>query len=137
MVQRHQKFIGAIALITALGCGRGLEKVETIKGPKGDTGAPGTPGQNGANGDKGEKGDRGDRGEQGIPAPQPTYQPQPIPVPPIPVPPVIIYPPYPYPPDQCSGCIWVCACINGAWQTISINVHDRHRYNIKNDGACY
>jgi hypothetical protein len=136
MVSRYTKIVGAIAFLAALGCGRGLEKVETIKGPKGDTGAPGQNGGNGANGEKGEKGDRGDKGEQG-PVVVQTPQPQPIPVPPIPVPPVIIYPPYPQYPDQCSGCIVVCACLNGAWQTITINVHERYKYNIKNDGACY
>lgn len=132
-------------------CGEGKEKVETVKGPKGEKGDIGQQGSKGESGSKGEKGDRGDRGDKGErgdigqrgePAPQPLPQPQPtmvpIPVPPIPQPPVIIYPPYPSDPgNYCSGCIIVCACIEHRWQSIIINVHDRYRYNIKNDGVCY
>lgn len=146
--------VGAVGYLISA-CGDGKEKVETVKGPKGDKGdigqqgQKGESGQNGQNGQQGQKGDKGDRGEQGIPAPQPTYQPQPqpipvppipqpIPVPPIPQPPVIIYPPYPSDPgNYCSGCIIVCACLNCSWKSIIINVHDRYRYNIKNDGVCY
>lgn len=139
-------FIVAIASML-FSCGDGKEKVETVRGPKGekgdkgDTGQNGQMGQNGQQGQKGDKGDRGDKGEQGpivVQTPQPQPQPIPIPVPPIPQPPVIIYPPYPSDPgNYCSGCIIVCACLNGSWQSIIINVHDRYRYNIKNDGVCY
>lgn len=144
-----KKCIIVAAFSMLFSCGDGKEKVETVRGPKGEkgdigqqgakgeTGQSGQNGQNGQKGDRGDigqKGDRGDTGQQGTPAPLPL----PIPVPPIPQPPVIVYPPYPSDPgNYCSGCIIVCACLNGSWQSIIINVHDRYRYNIKNDGVCF
>jgi hypothetical protein len=134
----------SLIILFSMSCGTGKERVDTIKGPKGDKGDTGQSGQIGQQGPKGDRGDRGDKGERGdqgpvvvqTPQPQPTIVP--IPVPPIPQPPVIIYPPYPSDPgNYCSGCIIVCACLNGSWQSIIINVHERYRYNIKNDGACY
>jgi hypothetical protein len=125
------------SILMLFSCGNGKEKVETVKGPKGDKGDKGDTGQSGQNGQQGAKGDKGDAGQVVVqtPQPQPTYQPQPQPGG---QPPVIIYPPYPSDPgNYCSGCIIVCACIDRKWQSIIINVHDRYRYNIKNDGVCY
>jgi hypothetical protein len=143
MVQQHTKTLGAIALIAALGCGRGLDKVETIKGPKGDTGTPGTPGAPGTNGQPGAKGDRGEDGKTvPAPAPVPTVYPSPIVnLPPtMPYPPVIVvYPPYPQcPSQQCpEGYIIICACIENSWKTVSVDMHDTFKYSIKNYGPCY
>lgn len=148
MVSKYSKTIGTIALIAAIGCGRGLDKVETIKGPKGDRGdqgpqgQTGMPGQPGTNGQKGDKGDRGDKGDQAEPQPIPTAYPSPIVnLPPtIPYPPVIVvYPPWPTCPDvQCpSGYVVICACISNRWQTVSVSQQDTWKYQIKNYGPCY
>lgn len=142
MVQRYTKTVGTIALFFALSCGRGLEKVETIKGPKGETGAPGPQGQAGMPGQAGTNGEKGPKGDDGKPAPIPTAYPSPIVnLPPtMPYPPVIvIYPPWPHcPSQQCpDGYVIICACIQNRWQTVSVNVHDTYQYQIKNYGPCY
>jgi len=148
MVQRHTAIIGSIVLLTALGCGKGVEKVETIKGPKGDKGdqgqqgMPGQPGTNGEPGVKGEPGAKGDKGDKGDPQPMPTVSPSPVvnmpptmPYPPI----IVVYPPWPTCPDvQCpSGYVVVCACILNRWNTVAINAQDAWKYQIKNYGPCY
>lgn len=117
-----------------MACGK-TEKVEGIKGPQGDKGQQG---------DKGERGDKGDRGEQGIPAPIPTNQPngngggngngnggnQ--------LPPIIII----NPGQDCNklncpaGTIMVCACIEGRYQTISLEQRDLYKVRIRNYGRC-
>jgi hypothetical protein len=145
MVQRYSKAVGAIVLLSALSCGKGVEKVETIKGPKGDKGEQGQqgqtgmPGQPGTNGEPGAKGDKGDKGD---PQPIPTAYPSPIVnLPPtFPYPPVIVvYPPWPNCPSvQCpDGYVIICACLQNRWQTVSVNVHDTYKYQIKNYGPCY
>lgn len=115
----------AIAISLLLSCGK-TEKVEGIKGPQGD---------------KGERGDKGDRGEQGLPAPIPT----PSPLAPDQgningnkLPPIIII----NPGQDCNklncpiGTIMVCACIDGRYQTISLEQRDLHKVRIRNYGRC-
>jgi len=121
-------------------CGK-TEKVEGVKGPQGDKGQTG------------DKGPQGDRGEQGAPGSSgngnyPNPYPSPTPTnngnsgtnlpPTSPYPPIIIV----LPTQQCNrticpqGTMLVCACIDGAWQTISIGQHDIGKVRIRNYGRC-
>lgn len=147
----------AAAITLNLSCGKSYDRVDTVKGPKGDQGPEGIPGAQGPKGDKGDTGPGGS--DNRTPTPQPTNYPQPTPtlypqpiptmtpipdinLPPLnPYPPIIIInnPPWPTCPQvpTCpSGFILVCACIEGGWKTVSVNVHDVGRLQIKHYGPC-
>lgn len=127
MVQTHKIYLASILLFA--GCGGGLDRVDTIKGPPGPPGPSGIDGRNGVDG-------------RDLPAPKPEPKQEPK----EPQEPkvdgrngtnsnsVIIY--------NGSNCtdvscaILVCACIDKAWRTIMISRDQTSRYRIKNYGRC-
>jgi hypothetical protein len=128
----------AIAASLMLSCGK-TEKVEGVKGPTGDKGQQGDKGQTG---DQGQQGQPGTNGNDRYPTPTPTYTPRPPDdrnLPPTnPYPPIIIV----LPSQECNrqicpqGTILVCACIESAWQTVSILPSDQPKFRIRNFGRC-
>lgn len=115
-------------------CGK-TEKVEGIKGPQGDKGQQG---------DRGETGPQGPQGQQGLPWPTPTITPTngqggngsgngSTQLPPI----IIINPGQDCNKLNCpAGTIMVCACIDGKYQTISLEQRDLYKVRIRNYGRC-
>lgn len=143
-----------LALSFALSCGK-TEKVEGIKGPEGNKGPTGDKGPNGDQGPQGQPGNQGNGNGNGqYPNPNPTYTPNPYPnpnpnpnpngggdrnLPPTnPYPPIIIV----LPTQECNrsicpqGTMLVCACIEAAWQTVSILPSDQAKFRIRNFGRC-
>lgn len=145
MVRKIIKTAIAIALVVSCGS---KDKVETIRGPEGERGKDGNDGRTVViTPEPAPIKTREPRPEPTYypapypvpyPVPQPTYVPAPPPVPPV----IIITQPWPdcrsgNDPRCRSGDTIVCACIDGLWKTIGVNVHYRDRLRIKHEGPCY
>ncbi len=115
-----------IIMAMLLGCGQGIDRVETIRGPQGE------PGSQGVQGIPGEPGQQGKDGKDApIPPTPPTA--------PINNDIVIIVNGQPprCPSEECPApMMLVCACIDKQWKTIMIPKSDQHKYQIKHAGAC-